>query len=94
MLDRVCVKDNIINNVLTLVTPVSNDTLVAKLHFAALNPLMLTLLREIIFQFNYTIQTTIRRHKLKNRIHDQSAPKLTLKGGGFKAGKNSKLAMS
>lgn len=84
MVDRIGVKDNIVNNVLALVTPVSNDTLVAELHFAALNPLMLTLLSKFIFQFNYTIETTIRRHKLKNRIYNQSATKLTLEGRGFK----------
>jgi hypothetical protein len=84
MLDRVSVKDNIINNVLALVTPISNDTLVTKLHFASLNPLMLTLLGKFIFQFNYTIETTIRRHKLKDRINNQSATKLTLEGRGFK----------
>ncbi len=66
VLDRVGVEDNVVNNVLALVAPVSNDALVTELHFAPLNPLVLTLLREIIFQFNYAIKATVCRHELED----------------------------
>ncbi len=85
MLDRVGVEDDIVDNVLALVAPVSNDALFAELHFASLNPLMLSLLRILIFQFNYSIKTAIRRHELKNRVDHQCAPKLTLESRGLKA---------
>lgn len=94
MLDWVCVEDDIIYNVLSLVTPVSNDALVTELHFAALNPLMLTLLWKFIFQFKYTIKATICWHELKNWVHNQSTPKLTLEGWGLETRKNSKFALS
>jgi hypothetical protein len=47
---RIGVKNNITDDVLALVTPVSNDTLVTELLFASLNPLMLSLVTELIFQ--------------------------------------------
>ncbi len=91
--DRICVKNNITDNVLALVTPVSNYTFVTELLFASLNPLILRLVTELIFQIKDSWEATISRHKLENGIYDKCTSNLTLQCGGFESRKNFKFTL-
>ncbi len=90
---RIGVKNNITDDVLALVTPVSNDTLVTELLFASLNPLMLSLVTELIFQIKDSWEAAISRHKLENGIDDKCTSNLTLQCGGFESRKNFKITL-
>ncbi len=80
----ILIKDNIIDKVSALVAPVCDDAFTAKFELHPLLPHALA--RGFVFNLQNSIETTLGRHELEDRIHHQGAPHLALKCGSFEPG--------
>lgn len=84
------IKNNVSHKVCSLVAPVCNDRLIAKLKsYNLLKSVLVTL--TLISQLHDSLKATLCWHKFKNRVHNKSAPKLTLESWCLKTRKNLKL---
>ena len=80
----ILIKDNVSDKVGALVAPVCDDALSAEFELHSLLPHALT--RGIVLDLQNSLETSLCRHELEDRVHDQSATHLALESGGFEPG--------
>lgn len=80
----ILIKDNVSDKVSALVAPVCDDALTTEFELHSLFPHALT--RGFVLDLQNSLETSLCRHELEDRIHNQSAPHLALESGGFEPG--------
>ena len=80
----ILIKDDISDKVSALGAPICDDAFTAKFELHPLLPHALT--GGFILDLQNSLETSLGRHELENRIHDQSASHLALESGSFEPG--------